>query len=194
MKAKTGAAKGVRLPAHPKVDLMAHEKLPDNPSVEELKTAAVSISLADLEERVADVRDSWEEDSLFEEVIEELTDDSVTATGGECQPFSFIHSFGIAFCLFYILIFSFYLGWDSRCSEISQVGGFWWVAVAQQTEGLPRDRVLRSRVCVRLASPSTLRPASLYFSSLFVCIYRDSILHHAHLSSRHAFCYKACLD
>ncbi|CAG9943892.1 unnamed protein product [Clonostachys rosea f. rosea IK726] len=88
MKAKTGAAKGVRLPAHPKVDLMAHEKLPDNPSVEELKTAAVSISLADLEERVADVRDSWEEDSLFEEVIEELTDDSVTATGdaGTCTP------------------------------------------------------------------------------------------------------------
>uniref|UniRef100_A0A8H7NEW0 Uncharacterized protein n=1 Tax=Bionectria ochroleuca TaxID=29856 RepID=A0A8H7NEW0_BIOOC len=88
MKAKTGAAKGVRLPAHPKVDVMAHEKLPDNPSVEELKTAAVSISLADLEERVADVRDSWEEDSLFEEVIEELTDDSVTATGdaGTCTP------------------------------------------------------------------------------------------------------------
>lgn len=142
MKTKTGAAKGVRLPAHPKVDLLAHEKLPDNPSVEELKTAAVTISLADLEERVADVRDSWEEDSLFEEVIEELTDDGVAATGGEFQTV-LIHCDGLL-SIFTLL---------PRLG-ISQVGGFWWVCCCA-TNGRVASRSRVTIACLRAIGKPT---------------------------------------
>lgn len=40
---------------------------------EELKDAAVKIALVDLEERVADTRDKWENESLFEDALDELT-------------------------------------------------------------------------------------------------------------------------
>lgn len=49
------------------------EKLSDNPTVENLKDAEVDVSLAELEDRVADVRDSWETDSLFEDAFEDLS-------------------------------------------------------------------------------------------------------------------------
>lgn len=40
---------------------------------EELKDAAVHISLVDLEERVADTRDKWENESLVEGALDVLT-------------------------------------------------------------------------------------------------------------------------
>jgi NAD-dependent histone deacetylase SIR2 len=82
-KTKRGAAKGVSLAKSKAKKEAAADKLSDNPTVEELKTAAISVSLADLEERVADVRESWETDSLFEDALEELTFDAATASSGE---------------------------------------------------------------------------------------------------------------
>ena len=57
-----------------KVDANAFEKLPADPTAQELRSAAINVSLADLEDRVADVRDSWETDSLFEDVIDGLAE------------------------------------------------------------------------------------------------------------------------
>jgi hypothetical protein len=71
MTMKGAAAKGVSLPRR-KAKPNALEKLPPDASVDELKTAAVHVSLTELEDRVADVRDSWETDSLFEDAFEEL--------------------------------------------------------------------------------------------------------------------------
>ncbi|POR34441.1 NAD-dependent protein deacetylase hst1 [Tolypocladium paradoxum] len=69
---RVAAGKGVALP-RPKANADALEKLPDNPTLAEIKNAAVNVSLAELEERVNDVRDSWETDSLFEDAFEELS-------------------------------------------------------------------------------------------------------------------------
>lgn len=82
MHAKRGAAKGVSL-AKRKSKPDAFDKLSENPTAEELKTAAITVSLADLEERVADVRESWETDSLFEDALEELTADAAVSISGE---------------------------------------------------------------------------------------------------------------
>ncbi|KAK5987838.1 NAD-dependent protein deacetylase hst1 [Cladobotryum mycophilum] len=84
---KRTAGKGVTLTKR-KAQADAFDHLPDNPTPEELKEAAVNVSLAELEERVADVRDSWETDSLFEDAIEELTEDNGVQTGNAdtCTP------------------------------------------------------------------------------------------------------------
>lgn len=74
MNTKRGAAKGVSL-AKRKAQANAFDKLSENPTEAELKNAAANVALAELEERVADVRDSWETDSLFEDAFEELTAD-----------------------------------------------------------------------------------------------------------------------
>jgi hypothetical protein len=76
------AAKGVVLPKH-KAKASAFDKLPENPTEKQLENAAVSVALADLEQRVADVRDSWETDSLFEDVIDELSGESEASTPGK---------------------------------------------------------------------------------------------------------------
>ncbi|KAJ4131627.1 NAD-dependent histone deacetylase sir2 [Fusarium equiseti] len=57
----------------------ALDTLGDNPTEEEIKTAAANVALADLEERVNDVRESWETDSLFEDAFEELSGDNTVA-------------------------------------------------------------------------------------------------------------------
>ena len=80
MNGKRGAAKGVTLAKRKTSPGKAPEKLSDNPTSDELRDAAVHISLADLEERVADVRDSWETESLFEDVFEELVNDDASAS------------------------------------------------------------------------------------------------------------------
>jgi hypothetical protein len=49
----------------------AFDKLPENPSLSEIQSAVADSAMAELEERVNDVRDSWETDSLFEDVIAE---------------------------------------------------------------------------------------------------------------------------
>ena len=72
----TAAAKGVTLTKHNISTNNVVEKLPENPTPEQLNEAAVTISLADLEERVADVRDSWETESLFEDVFEDLSNNN----------------------------------------------------------------------------------------------------------------------
>lgn len=71
---KPKSTRAVSLTKH-KVDANAFEKLPADPTPQELRSAAINVSLADLEDRVADVRDSWETDSLFEDVIDSLTED-----------------------------------------------------------------------------------------------------------------------
>jgi NAD-dependent histone deacetylase SIR2 len=80
MNTKRGAAKGVSLSKR-KAQPNAFDKLGDNPTEDEIKNAAANVALAELEERVADVRDSWETDSLFEDVFEELTTDSPSTDG-----------------------------------------------------------------------------------------------------------------
>lgn len=72
MNPKRGAAKAVSLSKR-KAQPDALDKLGDNPTEAEVRDAAVNVALAELEERVNDVRDSWETDSLFEDVFEELT-------------------------------------------------------------------------------------------------------------------------
>ncbi|KAF7560577.1 hypothetical protein G7046_g3571 [Stylonectria norvegica] len=98
MNTKRGA-KGVSLPKRKANKAAACEKLPDKltkltkpnkPTTEkEIKNAAVNVALTELEERVADVRDSWETDSLFEDAFEELSADS-TVSGNDpattCTP------------------------------------------------------------------------------------------------------------
>lgn len=103
--------KGLK-PPKPKADLHALERLPQNPSSDELKSAAVNISLADLEERVADVQDQWEESSLFEDALDELTDESTPVADGESFSFlllpllslpppSFLAEGGSCYCFFF---------------------------------------------------------------------------------------------
>ncbi|XWW98801.1 hypothetical protein V2A60_006804 [Cordyceps javanica] len=72
---KRGAARGVKLPRR-KAHADALDKLPAEPTAAQLKDAAIEVSLADLEKRVADVRDSWETDSLFEDTFEAIADES----------------------------------------------------------------------------------------------------------------------
>ncbi|KAI5467733.1 DHS-like NAD/FAD-binding domain-containing protein [Mariannaea sp. PMI_226] len=72
MNTKRGAAKGVSL-AKRKSNVNAFDKLGENPTAQQLKDAAATVALAELEERVADVRDSWETDSLFEDAFEDLS-------------------------------------------------------------------------------------------------------------------------
>ncbi|PFH55025.1 hypothetical protein XA68_11016 [Ophiocordyceps unilateralis] len=65
-------------------------KLPKNPALDEAKKADANISLAELEERVNDVRESWETDSLFEDAFEELSNESSLSASGQldgcCSP------------------------------------------------------------------------------------------------------------
>lgn len=76
---RAAAGKGVSL-AKRKAETNAFEKLPQNPTPAELKEAEVNESLAELEDRVTDVRESWETDSLFEDALDDLTEeDGVTA-------------------------------------------------------------------------------------------------------------------
>ncbi|KAM3554154.1 hypothetical protein ARSEF4850_006587 [Beauveria asiatica] len=75
MSTKRGAARGVKLPRS-KAHANALHDSPNEPTAAQLKNAAIEVSLADLEERVADVRDSWETDSLFEETFEAIADES----------------------------------------------------------------------------------------------------------------------
>ena len=49
------------------------QKPSDKPTVDGLSSSAADESLAELEDRVADVRETWETDSLFEDALEELT-------------------------------------------------------------------------------------------------------------------------
>lgn len=90
MNTKRGAAKGVSL-AKRKAQANAFDKLSENPTEAELKNAAANVALAELEERVADVRDSWETESLFEDAFEELTANSPNGSDGEL-PSLFISS------------------------------------------------------------------------------------------------------
>ncbi|KAH8170975.1 sir2 family protein [Sarocladium implicatum] len=62
-----------RRPAKGVANADAFENLPKSPTPADLKKASVSVSLAELEQRVDDVSDSWETDSLFEDVIDSLT-------------------------------------------------------------------------------------------------------------------------
>ncbi|KAK0761201.1 hypothetical protein N5P37_006147 [Trichoderma harzianum] len=88
MKRAPAGKKGVTLPKRTQAQLNALDRLPENPTLEEIKEATVHVSLAELEERVADVRDSWETDSLFEDALEDLTDESGVFSGRPdiCTP------------------------------------------------------------------------------------------------------------
>ncbi|KFA63700.1 hypothetical protein S40285_08496 [Stachybotrys chlorohalonatus IBT 40285] len=90
MNPKRGAAakKTAALTTKNKAQHDAFEKLPANPTAAQLQTAAINVSLADLEERVNDVRDSWETDSLFEDVLEELSTNAPVLLAGPdtCTP------------------------------------------------------------------------------------------------------------
>lgn len=68
-------AKGVTL-SRRKANADALDKLPKNASLADVERAEANVSLAELEERVNDVRESWETDSLFEDAFEELSNDS----------------------------------------------------------------------------------------------------------------------
>lgn len=92
MTMKRGAAKGVSL-SRRKAKGDAFEKLPTDASVAELKAAAVHVSLADLEDRVADVRDSWETDSLFEDAFEELAKGNIDLSDCKCLFYSSLFYF-----------------------------------------------------------------------------------------------------
>ncbi|KAL6904286.1 DHS-like NAD/FAD-binding domain-containing protein [Trichoderma evansii] len=88
MKRAPAGKKGVALAKRSQARLDALDRLPENATIEEIKEASVNVSLAELEERVADVRDSWETDSLFEDALEELTDESGVYSGKPetCTP------------------------------------------------------------------------------------------------------------
>lgn len=96
MSTKRGAARGVKLPRR-KGHAKALDELPPEPTPEQLQDAAINVSLADLEERVADVCDSWETDSLFEDAFEAITEESSASsstTGSKLQPLmlsAFLH-------------------------------------------------------------------------------------------------------
>ena len=114
MNTKRGSAKGVSL-AKRKANVNAFDKLGDNPTEEQLKEAAATVALAELEERVADVRDSWESDSLFEDVFEDLANNPSAAkkNGESCPrllslPFPFL-PLPISFISFHFTSFHFLL-------------------------------------------------------------------------------------
>jgi len=48
------------------------ESLPANPTLSDIKSAVADASMEELEDRINDVRESWETESLFEDVIDEL--------------------------------------------------------------------------------------------------------------------------
>ncbi|PNY25465.1 NAD-dependent protein deacetylase hst1 [Tolypocladium capitatum] len=81
MTMKRVAAGKTVAPPRRKANADALEKLSDNPTLAEIKSAAVNVSLAELEERVNDVRDSWETDSLFEDAFEELSNGAAPDSG-----------------------------------------------------------------------------------------------------------------
>lgn len=83
MKRAPAGKKGVALAKRSQARLDALDRLPENATIEEIKEASVNVSLAELEERVADVRDSWETDSLFEDALEELTEESGVYSGSK---------------------------------------------------------------------------------------------------------------
>lgn len=80
---RVAAGKSVALPRR-KANADALDKLSENPSLAEIKNAAVNVSLAELEERVNDVRDSWETDSLFEDAFEELSNGAADSSDSKC--------------------------------------------------------------------------------------------------------------
>lgn len=61
----------------------AYDKLPKDATEAEIRDAAVTEGLAELEDRVADVRDSWETESLFDDVFDELTADTTSSNDGK---------------------------------------------------------------------------------------------------------------
>ncbi|PHH69250.1 hypothetical protein CDD82_7898 [Ophiocordyceps australis] len=70
--AAAGKGGGVKMQRRVKARADAFDKLPQNATLADIKKAEANVSLAELEERVNDVRESWETDSLFEDAIEEL--------------------------------------------------------------------------------------------------------------------------
>lgn len=80
---KRASAKGLTLDSRT-AEADAFEDLPEHPSSADIQAASVNVSLADLEDRVADVRDSWETDSLFEDAFEELSKDGVETWDCKC--------------------------------------------------------------------------------------------------------------
>ncbi|KAF4945458.1 hypothetical protein FGADI_11960 [Fusarium gaditjirri] len=84
MNTKKGNGRTVALSKR-KAQPNALEKLGDNPTADEIKTAEANVALAELEERVADVRESWETDSLFEDAFDELNADNTVAIN-VCTP------------------------------------------------------------------------------------------------------------
>lgn len=72
---RAGAPSGVALPTGAQT---LEKPLPDNATPDELKDAAINITVTDLEERVASTRDSWETESLFEDAFEELVNGADT--------------------------------------------------------------------------------------------------------------------
>lgn len=93
MKRAPAGKKGVALAKRSQARLDALDHLPENATIEEIKEASVNVSLAELEERVADVRDSWETDSLFEDALEELTEESGVYSGSKLPLISDFSSF-----------------------------------------------------------------------------------------------------
>ncbi|KAL3962560.1 hypothetical protein ACCO45_004083 [Purpureocillium lilacinum] len=65
-----------RGPAAAKGNPDALDSLPANPTLEDIKRAEANVSLAELEDRVNDVRESWDTDSLFEDAFLELSSSS----------------------------------------------------------------------------------------------------------------------
>ncbi|XP_044716209.1 sir2 family domain-containing protein [Hirsutella rhossiliensis] len=80
-------AKGVTLTRR-KANAAALDKLPKNASLADVKKAEANVSLAELEERVNDVRESWETDSLFEDAFEELSNENAApaSNSDSCTP------------------------------------------------------------------------------------------------------------
>lgn len=68
----------------------AYDKLPKDATEAEIRDAAVTEGLAELEDRVADVRDSWETESLFDDVFDELTADTTSSLDGKSSIFLLI--------------------------------------------------------------------------------------------------------
>lgn len=83
MNTKRGTVnKGVSLPRRKaQADAYACDSLPENPTPAELNAAVNSEALAELEDRVADVRESWETDSLFQDAFDELSAETTTLDG-----------------------------------------------------------------------------------------------------------------
>ncbi|GJN84056.1 NAD-dependent histone deacetylase sir2 [Purpureocillium lilacinum] len=74
-RAPAGKAAAVALPPR-RGNPDALDSLPANPTLEDIKRAEANVSLAELEDRVNDVRESWDTDSLFEDAFLELSSSS----------------------------------------------------------------------------------------------------------------------